>query len=103
MGGIDADDTEFAREELQFLERKGKALVVRMAVHIGKELRREEIAVDHVALELGHVDAVGRKAAERLVKRGRQVSDAENKTGDQRARALRSPILITRQHHEARR
>src|SRR6185312_16315271 len=70
MAGIDADDAEFAREEFQLFERKGQRLVVGMAVDIRIELCGEEVAVDHVAFELGHVDAVGGKAAERLVERG---------------------------------
>jgi hypothetical protein len=37
------------REKLQFFQRKGKVLVVGMAVDIGIELRREEIAFHHVA------------------------------------------------------
>jgi len=37
------------------------------------KLRGEEIAVDHVAFQLGHVDAVGRKAAHCLVQRGGQI------------------------------
>src|ERR1700755_2601506 len=35
VAGIDADNAEFAREELQFLQRKGKALVIRMTVNVG--------------------------------------------------------------------
>ena len=100
--GIDADDAEFAREEFQFLQRKGEALVVGMAVDVGIELRGEEIAVDHVAFELGHVDAVGGEAAHRLVERGGQVAHPENKSGDQRPRALLGPVRLARQHHEAR-
>ena len=69
--GIDADDAKFAREEFQFLQREGEPLVLGMAVDVGIELRGEEIAVDHVAFELGHVDAVGGKTAHRLVERGR--------------------------------
>ena len=79
-----------------------EALVVGMAIDIGIELRGEEIAVDHVAFELGHVDAVGGKAAHRLVERRRHVAHAEDEGGDQRARALRRPFLLARQHHEAR-
>src|SRR6266478_228958 len=63
MAGIDADDAEFAREELQLLQRECEAPVIGMAVDVGIELGREEIAVDHVALELRHVDAVGGETA----------------------------------------
>ena len=43
MGRIDADNAEFAGEELQLLEREGEALVVGVAVDIGIELRGKEI------------------------------------------------------------
>src|SRR5579872_2021436 len=85
MSRIDADDAEFAREEFQLLQREHEISVVGMAVDIGIELCGEEIAVDHVAFELGHVDAVGGKAAERLVKGCRQIAHPENKSGDERA------------------
>src|ERR1700682_901713 len=81
MAGIDPDNAEFAREEFQFLQRKGKVLVLGMAIDVGVELRGEEIAVDHVAFQLGHVDAVGGKTPHRLVERGRQVAHPENKSG----------------------
>src|SRR5207244_2419732 len=42
LRGVDADDAEFAREEFQFLQRKGEALVLGMAVDIGVKLRRKE-------------------------------------------------------------
>src|SRR3981189_80049 len=69
MPGIDPDDPEFAREELQLLQRKRQIPVLGMAIDVGIELRGEEIAVDHVAFKLGHVDAVGGKAAHRLLER----------------------------------
>src|SRR5579871_3928127 len=100
--GIDADDAELAREEFQLLQRKGETTVVRMAVDIGIELRGEEIAVDHVALELGHVDAIGGKAAQRLVERSGQVAHPEDEARDQWPRVLLRPLLLARQHHEAR-
>src|SRR5205807_4975396 len=97
MAGIDADDAEFAREEFQFLQRKGEPPVIGMAVDVGIELRGEEIAVDHVALELGHVDAVGGKAAECLVERGGKVAHPEYKARDQRRRSLFGPFGLARQ------
>jgi hypothetical protein len=45
MGGINADNAKFAGEEFQFLQRKRKVLVVRVAVDVGIKLRCEEIAV----------------------------------------------------------
>src|SRR5690242_16330813 len=102
MGGIDADDAEFAREEFQFFQRERKSLVVGMAVDIGIELCGKEIAVDHVALELRHVDAVGGKAAERLVEGCRQVAHPKNKSGHKRTGALLRPVRLACQHHETR-
>src|SRR5437899_3850658 len=87
VAGTDPDDAEFAREEFQLLQCKREAAVVGMAVDVGVKLRSEEIAVDHVALELGHVDAVGGEPAERLVERGGQVAHPENKSRDQRSRS----------------
>src|ERR1700719_4624730 len=96
VAGIDPDNAEFTREEFQLLQRERETLVLGMAVDVGIELRGEEIAVDHVALELRHVDAVGGEAAHRLVKRGGQIAHPENKGGDQRPRALLSPIGFAR-------
>ena len=49
------------------------------------------MAVDHVALQLGHVDAVGGEAAERLVERGRQVADVEDERRDDRPVVAAAP------------
>ena len=103
VAGIDADDAKLTREEFQFLQRERQALVIGMAVDVGIELGRGEFAVHHVAFQLGHVDAVGGKAAEGLVERGGQVAHPENKSGDQRPRSLVGPVLVARQHHELRR
>src|SRR5947209_18690943 len=67
MRRIDPEDLQLLGEERQLLERQRERAVVWMAFDVGIELRGEEIALDHVALELGHVDAVGGEAAERLV------------------------------------
>ena len=48
-----------------------------MAFDMGVKQRRREGA-ELVALQLGHVDAVGGEAAHRLVERGRHVADAED-------------------------
>ena len=102
MRGIDADDAQFLREEFQFFQREGKIPVVRVAIDVGVELRRKEISLDHVAFQLGHVDAVGRKPAHRLVERGGKVADAEDKRRHQRTCILRRPFFLMRQDHEAR-
>src|SRR6202171_1751153 len=102
MAGINTDNAEFAREEFQFLQREGEVLVLGMAIDVGVELRGEEIAVDHVAFQLRHVDAVGGEAAHCLVERGGKVAHPENKRGDQRPRSLFGPVRLARQHHKAR-
>src|SRR2546430_2823591 len=72
-----------------------------MTVDVGIKLRGKELAVDHVAFQLGHIDAVGGKAAERLVKRCGEVAYPENKSGYQRPRTLLGPVRFARQHDEA--
>src|ERR1700675_421245 len=67
MRRIDPEDLELLGEERQLLECERERAVVGMALDVGVELRGEEIALDHVALELGHVDAVGGETAEPLV------------------------------------
>src|SRR4029077_14771528 len=73
-----------------------------MAFDVGIELRGEEIALDHVALELGHVDAVGGEAAERLVERGRHVAHPEQERGDDGAVVGARPSRLARQYDEPR-
>src|SRR5215470_16478746 len=73
MRRIDAEDLHLLGEERQLLEREHELAVLRMALDVGIELRREEIAFDHVAFELGHVDAIGGEATEHLVERRRHV------------------------------
>src|SRR3982750_400305 len=63
---IDAKNLELAREELQLFHRKGEPPIVRVALDIGVEHGGEEIALDHVAFELGHVHAVGGEATHRF-------------------------------------
>ena len=74
-----------------------------MSLDIGVELCREEIPLDHVAFEFGHVDAIGGKSAERLVKGRRDVLHAEDKCGDDLALAARRPFLLARKNDEPRR
>ena len=62
-----------------------------------------ERALELVALELGHVDAVGGEAAHRLVERGRHVAHAEDEGGDDRAVAGLGVVGLGGEHDEARR
>ena len=78
--------------------------VVGMALDVGIEQRRGELAAELVALQLGHVDAVGGKAAHRLVERGRHVADAEDEGRHHRSRrrcGALDPLLGLGQHDEA--
>src|SRR4051794_9025409 len=63
MGRIDAEDRQLLGEKRQLLQREHQPAVVGMTFDVGIELRGEEIALDHVAFELGHVDAVGGETA----------------------------------------
>ena len=78
MGRVRAQDPDLVGEELQLLEGERQPAVGGVAVDVGVELRGREVPVEHVALELGHVDAVRREAAEGLVERRRHVAHAEH-------------------------
>ncbi len=84
--GVDAEDAQVVGEEGEFLQRELQRAVVGVAFDVGVELGGGEGAVELVALQLGHVDAVGGEAAHRLVERGRHVAHAEDEGGDDRAR-----------------
>src|SRR5476651_2372327 len=101
MRWIDTDDFQHLGEEGEFLQRERQAAVVRMALDVDIELGREKTPLDHVALELGHIDAVGGETAERLVERGRHVAHPEQESGDDLAFAVACPFFLTREHNEA--
>src|SRR5262249_31216135 len=65
--GIDAEHLQLLGKERQLFEGERESAVVGVAFDVDVELRGEEIALDHVAFQLGHVDAVGGKAAQCLV------------------------------------
>src|SRR5690348_15913008 len=77
MARVGAEDLDLAREEAELVERQPHRSVVGMPLDIGIELRRREASAEHVALELGHVDAVGGEAAQCLVERRRHVAHAK--------------------------
>src|SRR3954464_11071768 len=66
---IDAQDLHFLGVERKLLEREDQVALFGVALDIRVELGGEESAINHVALELGHVDAVGGETAKRLVNR----------------------------------
>src|ERR1700687_496836 len=82
MRGIDAENPQRLRlrDEFQLFEREFERAILRVALDVGVELRGGEAAADHVAFELGHIDAVGGKAAERLVERRWNIANLENKS-----------------------
>ena len=83
---------------------RARAAGLRVAVDVGEELRRGEFALDHVAFELGHVDAVGGEAAERLVERRRHVAHAKDESRHHRpVAARRAHCGVFDEHDEARR
>src|SRR5579883_1437377 len=85
MRGIDAEYLHLLGEEGELLKCQHQLAIFRVTFDVGVELGGEEIALDHVALELGHVDAVGGEAAQRLVERGRHIAHAEQECGDNRS------------------
>ena len=48
-----------------------------LAIDVAQELRRRELAVDHVTFQLGDVHPIGGEAAQRLVERRRHVAHTE--------------------------
>ena len=50
MGRIDAQHGQFLGKEGEFLEREHKRTIVGMPLDVGIELRRKEVAPDHVGL-----------------------------------------------------
>ena len=87
MRRIRPQHAELAGEEPQLVEGAPHRVVVGVALDVGEELRRGELALDHVGLELGHVDAVGGEAAEPLVERRRQVLHPEHEGRHHRPRS----------------
>src|SRR3990170_4504168 len=100
--GVGAEHLELGREERQLLERERHRPVRGMALDVGVEHGGVEAALGLVALELGHVDAVGGKAAQGLVERGRHVLDAEDEGRDHRPMAGVGVVGVLGKDQEAR-
>src|SRR3970040_263070 len=100
MRRVDAENLQRIRpgNEFQLVERELEAALRRMPLDIGIELRGREAAADHIALKLGHVDAVGGETAERLVKRGGNVAHLEHEGSDDFPGIARRPLCLARQH-----
>src|SRR3546814_9210475 len=81
--------------ESQLVERIVDRWIARLADDIGVEFGRREAAAALIAFELGHVDAVGRKAAERLVERGGHVLHLEDERSEEHTSELQSLMRIS--------
>ena len=80
-GGVGTEDTGLGGEEGEFIECAAQRGLIGVTVDVAEELGSGECAAEHVGFEAGHVDAVGREAAERFVEGGRDVADAEDEGG----------------------
>src|SRR5436189_832501 len=96
MSGIDAENLHLLGVEREFLEREYQVAMLGMSLDIRIELRGEEVALNHVAFQLAHVDAIGREATESLVQRGRHIAHPEHERGDRRAGIAAGPSRSTR-------
>src|ERR1700732_1900536 len=103
MCRIDPKDFQFLAKERQLLQRARQPRLLRMGLDIGQKLGGGELPVDHVAFELGHIDAIGGETAERLVERRRHVADPENKARDDLSGGGFRPLRGFRKHNETRR
>ena len=67
--------------EAQFLQCAVDGWVARCAFDIGEEFGCGKACAVLIAFQLGHVDAVGREAAHRLVQSGGDVLHLKNQRG----------------------
>ena len=77
--------------EGQFGHRPRHALVIGTALNVGVEFGCGKAAVAQVAFELGHVDAIGGEAAERLEQSSGHIAHGESEAGHHRAVRRRPP------------
>src|SRR5438067_8673237 len=90
------------RDEFKLLQRQLKRALLRMTLAISIKLRGGKAAIDHVAFQLGHVDAVGGEAAERLIQRRRNVAHLKYESADDALFLAPGPFRFARQHNKAR-
>lgn len=62
-GRIDAEYVDFTGEKIEFFEGEAHRVLFGMTIDFGQKLGGGELTADHVALQAGHVDAIGGKAA----------------------------------------
>src|SRR3546814_13833910 len=73
------------RMELQFLQRAVHRRITGLTFDVGIKFRGREAGSALITFQLGHVDAVRRKAAHRLVKRGGYILNFKKKGGQRRS------------------
>src|SRR5262252_6336807 len=89
------------RHEFELFQRQFERTLFRVALDIDVKLRRGEAAIDHIAFQLGHVDAVGGEPAQRLVQRRGNVAYLKDKSGDDTLFLAARPFWLARQYDEA--
>src|SRR4029079_14214076 len=99
---IGPENPHLASEEGELLHGKLDGALFRVAFDVGVEHRGVERAFELIGFKLRHVDAIGGKAAERLVKRRGHVPHAEDKCGDDRTITGFGVIRLHAKHDEAR-
>ena len=78
MRGIHAQNFQHVGEITQLFQSAFDRRIIGVAFDVCIELGGGEGTADHIAFQLGHVDAVGREAAHRLVQRCGNVADFED-------------------------
>src|SRR4029077_4686723 len=98
--GIDAKNFQrfWLRDEFKLLQRQFEAALLWMTLDISIKLRGGKAAVDHIAFQLGHIDAVGGETAERLVQRRRNVAYLKYESGDDALFLAPCPFRLARPH-----
>src|SRR6516164_11189233 len=89
------------RHEFELFQRQFERALFRMALDIDVKLRRREAAIDHIAFQLGHIDAVGGEPAKGLVQRRRNVAHLKDKSSDDALFPAARPFWLARQYDEA--
>src|SRR4029077_9363189 len=102
--GINAKNFQrfWLRDEFTLLQRQFERALLRVTLDISIKLRGGKAAIDHLAFQLGHVDAVGGEAAERLIQRRWNVAHLEYESGDDALFLAPCPLRFVRQDNKAR-
>ncbi len=101
IGGIGAKHLKPRGEIRQFIQRALHRRILWVALDIRVELRRGERPADHIAFQLGHVDAIRGKTAHRLVQGGGDVAHLKDERGHHAVLASRGAIRFWRHDKKA--